>query len=41
MSTLGGMIRYAMRDKPKKQGWLPKEKWIEKMKAEGKWKEKK
>lgn len=38
MSTLSGMIRYALRDKPKKkENWLPKDKWIAKMKREGKW----
>jgi hypothetical protein len=42
MSTLGGMIRYSMRSRSKNSknsNWLPKEKWIDKMKKEGKWKD--
>lgn len=45
MSTLGGMIRYSNRRsilgiKPRrnsKSGWLPREKWEQKLKKEGKW----
>ena len=38
MSTLGGLIRHSFRSKSKKQEpRLSKEKWIEKMKREGKW----
>ncbi len=44
MSTLGGMIRHAMRSKSKRSrskssGWLPKDQWVDKMKREGKWKD--
>jgi hypothetical protein len=43
MSTLGGMIRHALRSKSKRNkrdsSWLPKDQWVEKMKKEGKWKD--
>jgi len=39
MSTLGGLIRYSLRRKSRRKGYLPKAKWIEKMKKEGTWKD--
>lgn len=50
MSTLGGMLRHASRRgmlgvisrrnrKSKPSGWLPRDEWEAKLKAEGKWKD--
>lgn len=43
MSTLGGMISHAL-SKPRRKSrssskWLPRDKWEQKLKKEGKWKD--